>query len=215
MATVTEMASSLRKAGFRSGEGAGGWVARLSGCRTRSFSSMWIWRTPRGSLALDQLDEQAVIRLRVDERDHVPPSSQPRFLVDHFNALGSERVDGCGQVVDLVGDVMKSLASALEELRHGCVRPGRAQQLQVRISEPKHDLFDTLVGDELSVRHLEAPDLCVVGYGGVEVRDREGDMFDLVEHRRILCNRRFDALRSVMGLRGQAGRALHGLAHCR
>src|SRR5665809_1651 len=93
-ATVTEIANSLRNAGLLSGDGAGGSVAWLPECCTWSFS-LWKRARPSRSLALDQLDEEAVIRLRVDEGDHVTPSSQPWFLVDHFNALGFERVQCC------------------------------------------------------------------------------------------------------------------------
>lgn len=127
-----------------------------------------------------------MISAGMDECHHVPTPPRPRRLVDQGDPPLLELLQSGGEILHLVGDVMEPFPAALQEASHGRVGARRTQQLQIGLTERQHGLFDALVSDDLPMGNLEAPHGRIVLHGGIEVGDRDGDVFDLSEHPGIL-----------------------------
>ena len=80
-----------------------------------------------------------------------------------------------------VTDVVEPLAPGLERLRHRRIGPGRRQQLDVGLGHLEEGLLDAVGLDDLTVLDLHPERVAVVGDGGLEVTDGDGDVVDLDE----------------------------------
>jgi hypothetical protein len=79
----------------------------------------------------------------------------------------------------LVGDVVHSLAAALDEAADGRVRPGRLEQLEERSgTDAQRDRADALFGDDGLVVDLAADQHAVPLDGSLQVADGDPDMVD-------------------------------------
>jgi hypothetical protein len=114
----------------------------------------------------------------------VAPATTTRHLVDQLNAFGLQVFQRSSQIVDLVRKMMQAFAPVGEETADRRLLIRWCDELQEGVPQRQHGLFDALVLDLLAVAHLDAPDLPIVGDGGVEIGHREGNVFDLVGHRR-------------------------------
>jgi hypothetical protein len=91
-----------------------------------------------------------VIALRVDESDGMSAAPDAWLLVYQWNAVALQLGKGRFQILDLVRDVVQTLASTGNELADCRVRPRPREQLQVRFAEWKHGFFNTLILDALA-----------------------------------------------------------------
>src|SRR5918997_892023 len=134
-----------------------------------------------GPSLLDELDEGAERRLRVDERHGGAAAARTGRLVDDPATLGLDGLQRGGAVVDPVADVVQALALALEVLGHGRVVAGGREQLDVAVGHLQQRLLHTVGLDHLAVVDLGAERLAVVADRGLEVVDGDGDVVDLGE----------------------------------
>ena len=93
--------------------------------------------------------------------------------------------EGGGAVVDTVADVVEALAPLLDRLGDRGVGSGGRGELDVRVGHLDEGLLDAVAVDDLAVVHLGAERLLVVGDGGLEVADRDGDVVDLGQQHEV------------------------------
>src|SRR4029077_12952056 len=113
-------------------------------------------RCPRRAAGrLDQLDEDAVARARVDERDR-PLRAAARRAVDQLEAVDLEPEQCLGQVRDLKADMVEALALAREEARAPGRVVGRLNELDLRLADTEKGDPDPVRGDVHDRLELQA-----------------------------------------------------------
>src|SRR5918994_1135905 len=133
---------------------------------------------------LHDLGQDAAGRLRVHESDPAAADANARLLVDQLEPRAPQPLQRRFDVLDRVGHVMQPLPAALDELADDRVGAERLQQFDVAVAHVEQRGLDALRLDPLAVRHRHPECSLVERCGSVEVRDRDADVIDPIEHGR-------------------------------
>src|SRR5581483_3853632 len=127
---------------------------------------------------LDELDEHAPRRARMQERD-APLDTPSRVLVDELDAVARQPSQRAGEVRHLEAEVMHRRAAALrEEPRDAGLRVRRLEQLHPRSVARREDHADALVGHAVLGPDGVAEDIAIEGSGLAERRHRDADVVE-------------------------------------
>jgi hypothetical protein len=127
---------------------------------------------------LDELDEHATGRARVDE-GHKALGTSPRCLVDELDALPHQAVKRPRKVDYLEAEVMHRGPPALrEEARDARVVVGRLEKLDPGVTAGREDDLHLLVGHVVHRTDRVPQDVAIEGQG---IRDPRYDHTDVME----------------------------------
>jgi hypothetical protein len=127
---------------------------------------------------LDELDEHATGRARVDE-GHKAFGTSPRRPIDELDALPHQAVKRPGKVDDLEAEVMHRGAPALgEEARDARVLVGRLEKLDAGVTAGREDDLHLLVGHVVDGTDRVPQDVAIEGQ---RIRDERDDHTDVME----------------------------------
>jgi len=130
---------------------------------------------------LGHLDQDTMVRLGVEERDH-PGQAGSRGLINQREVRGLCRREGGRNVRGLEAEVVKSLSPLLQKSRHASGRIGRLQELDLPIAHGKQRGVHTLVGHGGSFPHRDSQDVAVHRERLLHVTDDNGYMVNPREH---------------------------------
>src|SRR5947207_311526 len=134
--------------------------------------------TTRSSGIGHQLRQDAVDRVRVQERHFEAEQAPARLLVHELDSPGRQLVDSGSHVVDLVGDVVHARPALRQELADRRLLAQRGQQLDTSLAHLERRGLDALVGDGLTVLETRAEQLLVRRHGLVEILDGDPEVVD-------------------------------------
>src|SRR5512146_799672 len=135
-------------------------------------------RTRSVSATGHHLREDAVHRIRMDERDLEAEQPLARALVDQLGARVCQLGQCLAHVADLVGDVVHPGASLREEPSHRGVVAQRLEQLDPPFPELQRRCPHALAGDRRPVLDLGAEEVLVRLERCVEVLDCDAHVMD-------------------------------------
>src|SRR5581483_7598211 len=133
----------------------------------------------------DELREDAVHRLRVDERDLRAEQAAPRRGVDQLRSFAPQARELRREVVDLVGDVVHPGAPPGEEAPDRRVGPQGREQLDVPGADEQRRRLDPLLVLRLPTRELRTEQPLVARDRLVEVGDRDADVVYALHEARL------------------------------
>ena len=131
----------------------------------------------RAAGCLDELDEHAVARARMEERDRAlaPPTG---CLVDELDALRAEPDQLGGKIGDLEADVVEALPLRGQEAGDARRVVGRADELDLALADGQEPDLDVVARDVLHDLEFEAKDVPIEAQGRLEVAYDHRDMMD-------------------------------------
>ena len=121
-----------------------------------------------------ELDENAVSRLGVNERDAAPSGPNAGFVVDQSVAACAACGERLIEVADAIADVMDPGTAPGEELRDWRVLPERLEQFHLGLAEVQ--VYDARSVNFVRTACLHAEHIAVEGEGGVDVGDGDPDV---------------------------------------
>ena len=111
----------------------------------------------------------------MDEGDLPPVGALARSVVDQANPGGPEAVEGAGNIVHGIGDVMRAGTAFGEVATNGTFWIGGANELHIARSGTIDDRLNALLGNGKAVA-LAKPDALVIASGLIEVVDDDADV---------------------------------------
>src|SRR5579872_2108965 len=139
------------------------------------------WGTPAGSDVADgvvaDFEENAAGARGVDEEVEMAAGAGLDLLRDESDALGLERLEGGGNVIDVQRNVVQAFATLREKASDGRVGRGGLEQLDARVAGGDHRGVDLFLVDGFLVQHAETERLIELARRGDAV---DGDA-DVVE----------------------------------
>lgn len=107
--------------------------------------------------------------------------TRPRSGIYRRRPRGHHLGKGGGTIINAITDVMKTLAAPFEVSSYGRVVSDRPGELNVAIANFQQSLIDTIGLDDFAVVDIGTERLFVVGNGGLEIVNRNGNMVDMGE----------------------------------
>jgi hypothetical protein len=115
----------------------------------------------------------------MDKGHETPFGPNPRLVVNEWDALRFEAVQGRFQVIHTKADVMDATAALGQKLPDGRIGTRRLQKFKAAFTDWKHRHLDALFGDNFGVGQFQSQRRPVEGQGLFDGFDGNAKMINL------------------------------------
>ena len=132
-------------------------------------------------MGLYEFGQDPATRARVDERDHMSAKTAAWLVVDQLGAAAAQLCEGCGEILDLEGDVVQARTTSLQELGDSALGVDGLDQFDVAGAGAQADCLDALVVQSLAHFDGHPIPIGVDRKGRIDVLNRIRDVVDSVQ----------------------------------